>query len=315
MSGPRKQPDIYVPGEEATRPTDFRAIRAELKAQAARTPVLLQLEGMEVGRIYKLSQGTHVIGRASGVEMQLLDPSMSRRHARVIVSGTTIVIEDLGSANGILVNADKVARHTLVDGDKIRLGDATLLRYCVHDETDESFQETMYDLALRDALTRAFNRKHFALQLAREVSYARRHKTPLSLLMVDIDHFKQVNDKHGHLCGDAVLVEITKRLQACIRHEDMLARFGGEEFVVLLRGIRLSEAGIVAERVRRKVADTHFEHDGKLLALTISVGGASYGPGADQEMSLVSAADVALYAAKSGGRNRVKLNEETRGER
>jgi diguanylate cyclase (GGDEF)-like protein len=313
MAGGRKPPADDEIGEEVTRPTDFTSIRAELfKTESSRIPVLLLLEGMEVGRIFKLTQGTHVIGRAPGVDIQLLDPSLSRRHARVIVHGTILVLEDLGSANGLLVNGEKVPRHTLVDGDKIRLGDSTLLRFCLHDETDESFQETMYDLALRDALTRAFNRKHFALQLAREVSYARRHKTPLSVLMVDIDHFKSVNDQHGHLCGDAVLVEMAKRLQSCIRHEDILARYGGEEFVLVLRGIRLAEAGIVAERLRRRVADTPFEHDGKKIPLTVSVGGASFAPGANEELTLIAAADAALYAAKNAGRNRVKLAEHTR---
>ena len=210
-------------------------------------------------------------------------------------------IDDLESANGTWVNGERISNHRLEDGDKIRLGDGTLLRYAIQDAADENFQQVMYDLALRDALTKAYNREHFGAHLLKEVSFARRHSTPLSLLMLDIDHFKHVNDTYGHLAGDKVLVELAERVQGVLRAEDTLSRYGGEEFAVVLRGIELDNAAIVGERIRCVVTQAPFDYKGQTLPITASLGAASLGDYAPDPNGLVRAADEALYAGKRVG--------------
>src|SRR5581483_6850222 len=155
---------------------------------------------------------------------------------RVLQIGGEVTIEDLKSANGTVVNGEPVgATAALKDGDKIRLGSTTILKFTYHDHLDESFQQQMYDAALRDALTKAFNKKYFLDRLETELAYAKRHAAHLSLLMIDIDHFKQVNDTYGHLAGDFVLSRIARIALGTVRTEDVFARYGGEEFGVICR--------------------------------------------------------------------------------
>jgi diguanylate cyclase (GGDEF)-like protein len=164
----------------------------------------------------------------------------------------------------------------------------------------------MYDAALQDGLTRAFNKRHFLDRLAIEVAYARRHTAPLTLLMLDVDHFKQVNDRYGHLAGDHVLVQLAQIIEGERREEDLFARYGGEEFAVLCRGVSLGAALIFAERVRGLVQGATFEHQGVKMPVTVSIGVAVHTAAApDGATQLVADADAALYSAKRGGRNRV----------
>jgi two-component system cell cycle response regulator len=282
-------------------------------ASTKKRPFLLLLSGTEVGRTFELPLfGESVIGRSSSTDIHLDDDTISRRHACIRCAGDIVRLDDLESANGTWVNGERISEQRLHEGDKIRLGDGTLMRYTIQDSVDESFQQVMYDLALRDGLTKTYNREHFAGHLNKEVAFARRHGTPLSLLMLDIDHFKRVNDTYGHLAGDQVLVELAERVQVVIRTEDTLARYGGEEFAVVLRGIELDNATIVGERVRALVANKPFDYKEQSLAITTSVGAASFGDYAHDPESLVRAADEALYAAKGSGRNCVLLNEKSR---
>src|SRR5678815_1004224 len=192
--------------------------------------------------------------------------------------------------------------------DRIRIGTTTILKFTYHDHLDESFQQQMYDAALRDGLTKAYNKKYFLDRLETEIAYARRHRTERSVLMFDVDHFKKVNDTHGHLAGDTVLVRVAKLAQGTIRTEDIFARYGGEEFAVLCRGVKRDSAAVLAERLRSLVDGTVMEHEGQRMPVTISIGVAAY-PDIDVEngLDLVAAADAALYEAKRGGRNRVVL--------
>ena len=164
----------------------------------------------------------------------------------------------------------------------------------------------MYDAALHDGLTKAFNKRHFLERLAVEVAYARRHKTPLTLIMLDVDHFKHVNDKFGHLAGDHVLVGLAAIIEKQLRTEDLFARYGGEEFAVLCRGASLGNAAVLGERLRVQVEQAKFEHGGNVIPVTISLGIAAHSEKApDGATHLVAEADAGLYDAKRGGRNRV----------
>jgi diguanylate cyclase (GGDEF)-like protein len=246
------------------------------------------------------------MGRGSTANIKLSDDGISRRHARILVQGSKVVIEDLGSANGMFINGARVASAALKDGDQIQLGGTTILKFTYHDSLEEDFQRQMYDAALRDALTKAFNKKHFTDRLGTEVAYARRHNTPLALVMFDVDFFKKVNDTYGHLAGDYVLQRLAQITQHALRAEDMFARYGGEEFAVLCRGTNLEDASIIAERLRMQVEASEFVFENARIPVTISAGVAAFpNVAAGTPLDLVAAADEALYAAKRGGRNRV----------
>ncbi len=300
--------DDYNDELESTRVSDIDKLRAELTKRSQRDRAyLIVLAGTDVGKMFKLTEGETVIGRSHRADIRLDDDSISRMHAKMTLDGQVIQIEDLSSSNGTLVNGDTVNVNALRDGDKIRLGETTILKFTFHDRLDESFQQKMYNAALRDPLTRIYNKKYFIDQLTTEVSYVKRHKSALSLIIFDLDHFKRVNDTFGHVAGDHVLVKIAELVQSMLRNEDIFARYGGEEFVIILRGIALNDAGILAERVREAVEICNFDFEHHKITVTVSVGVAEYNTENDEPLALVEAADAALYAAKAAGRNRVLL--------
>ena len=281
----------------------------ELASEEAhrKRPCVTVLTGVASGQLYKLPPGEVVLGRAPDATIRIGDDGVSRHHARFRVETGEIWIEDLRSRNGTFLNGKRVEQLTaLRDGDKIQVGRTTVLRFAYHDELDESFHETLLSSALRDPLTRLFNKRYFLDRLDRELKFARRHGTALSLLLVDLDHFKRVNDTHGHLAGDAVLANLASVLVRAVRNEDVVARFGGEEMAIILRAVALEPALLLADRLRRLVEQTVTHHDGHELRATASIGAAEY-PSCRAETveELIDAADRALYRAKGTGRNRV----------
>jgi two-component system, cell cycle response regulator len=294
---------------EVTRVANLAELKQEAAALRERPRAyLIVLAGSNVGEMFRVDEGETFLGRGQNATIRLNDDGISRKHARIFHAGGEVVIEDLQSSNGTLVNGTTVQQRLLQDGDKIRLGSTTILKFTYNDHLDESFQQQMYEAALRDGLTKAFNKKYFLDRLETEVAYAKRHNANLSLLMFDVDFFKRVNDTYGHLAGDYVLVKLAKLSMSTIRAEDVFARYGGEEFGVICRGVPLANAGILAERLRSSVEATAFEHEDRRLPVTISVGVAGH-PEARIETAtqLIAAADEALYEAKRAGRNRVLL--------
>jgi diguanylate cyclase (GGDEF)-like protein len=296
--------------EETTAATEFDEIREKLKSVGAmRTPqpVLTVLTGSASGKQFKVPEGTAVIGRAPNVELRLEDDGISRTHARVRAETGRAWVEDMQSRNGTFVNGAKIAKATeLRDGDKIQVGRGTVLRFGFQDDLDESFHENLMSSALRDGLTKLFNRRYFMERLDSELKFAQRHNAAVSLLMLDIDHFKKINDTFGHLTGDAVLVTIAAVLHRAVRNEDVVARYGGEEFAIILRSIELESAQRMAERLRKLVEATPIQVGDKELRATVSIGLADYPSTPCHALEqLVEAADQALYRAKRGGRNRI----------
>jgi diguanylate cyclase (GGDEF)-like protein len=267
---------------------------------------LIVLHGSNVGEMYKIGEGETVIGRGNQADVRVVDEGISRMHARIVHEGTDLVVEDLDSKNGTFANGARIKRHRLSDGDKIQVGETTILKFTYHDRLDESFQRQMYESALRDGLTKIFNKKYFIDRLEAEFAYAVRHRSSLSLVMFDIDHFKKVNDVHGHLAGDYVLSNLAAAIAQTIRQEDVFARYGGEEFAVICRGVDVLGAQTFADRLRNIVESITFSFQGKRLPVTVSVGVAGLPDAALREpIDLISASDAALYEAKRGGRNRV----------
>jgi two-component system, cell cycle response regulator len=160
-------------------------------------------------------------------------------------------------------------------------------------------------MSVRDALTGLFNRRYFMEALDREISRSQRYKTDLVLCLLDIDHFKNINDCYGHNAGDSVLTKIGILLTESIRDNDIACRYGGEEFAILLPHTNIEEASIMSERFREKVAANDFLHGSSSMRITISIGIAQYQRGGDKSgNSFVEQADRALYQAKEEGRNR-----------
>jgi two-component system, cell cycle response regulator len=271
---------------------------------------LVVLAGASVGEMYKVEGDKTIIGRGQKAQIRLLDDGISREHAQVVVEGNKIYLQDLGSTNGTFCNGLKVDRKELADGDKILVGSTTILKFTYHDNLDEIFQKQMYESALRDGLTKAFNKKYFTDRLESELTFALRHESPLVLVMFDIDHFKKVNDTHGHQAGDLVLSELSTLLTSALRAEDVFARYGGEEFAVICRGTDLSQAQVVGERMRKAVEKYRFVYEGTNIPVTISIGIASLpDPAIKDATDLVARADKALYQSKHGGRNRVTIHQ------
>jgi diguanylate cyclase (GGDEF)-like protein len=272
---------------------------------------LVVLAGASVGEMYKIEGDKTVIGRGQKAQIRLLDDGISREHAQLVILNDRIVLQDLGSTNGTYCNGLKVeGNKELVDGDKILVGSTTILKFTYHDNLDEIFQKQMYESALRDGLTKAFNKKYFTDRLESEFTFAVRHVAPLTLVLFDIDHFKKVNDTYGHQAGDYVLSEISTLLQGALRAEDVFARYGGEEFAVICRGSDVTQGQIVAERMRKAVEVNKFVFEGTHIPITISVGVAGLpDPGVKDAAELVSVADQSLYKSKHGGRNRVTVHK------
>ena len=271
---------------------------------------LVVLAGASVGEMYKIEIEKTVIGRGQNAQIRLLDDGISREHAQLVIQGERVVLEDLGSTNGTYCNGLKVDRKELVDGDKILVGSTTILKFTYHDNLDEIFQKQMYESALRDGLTKAFNKRYFTDRLESEFTFSTRHMTPLVLVLFDIDHFKNVNDTFGHQAGDFVLTEMCNMMVASLRAEDVFARYGGEEFAIVCRGSDVVQGQIVSERLRKAVEGNKFIYEGKTIPVTISLGLAALpDPGIADANDFIRAADAALYVSKKTGRNRVTLHQ------
>jgi two-component system, cell cycle response regulator len=267
---------------------------------------IIVLAGQNVGEMYKVSDAPITLGRGGGADVRLVDEGISRFHCRIKVEGDHLYVEDLQSRNGTFLNGERITRRKLDDGDKIQLGRTTVLKFSFHDQLEESFQRRMFDSALRDGLTRAYNKRYFLDRLQGEMRFSLRHRSPLALLLFDLDHFKAVNDTHGHLAGDRVLAEFAGHILESIRNEDVFARYGGEEFAIMCRLMGSSDAMKFADRLRRGVEGLRIEHDGVIIPVTTSIGVACLPDLAvDTANQLLMAADRALYQAKAQGRNRV----------
>jgi diguanylate cyclase (GGDEF)-like protein len=269
---------------------------------------VIVIAGPNVGEMFKID-ATQDIGRGREAGVSLTDTEISRLHARLVVEGGQIFVQDLESTNGTFVNGEPVRRQLLADGDKIQVGTTTILKFSYHDELDSEFQRKMYDAALRDGLTGAYNKKYFSERLDAEVAYSVRHRSALSLVLFDLDHFKNVNDNYGHLAGDYVLSTMAAGILQSVRREDVFARYGGEEFAVLSRGVDQAGAELFAERLRAWVESYPFVYEDQRLPVTISLGVAAM-PECDvtEPTLLVSAADQALYKSKETGRNKVTVS-------
>ena len=281
--------------------------KAELKTIAPKhEPYLIQISGRETGQMHPLKGRRVRIGREPQCEIVLDDPHISRNHAEVqSFDDGKIVLRDLGSTNGIFVNGVRVQEQQLQDGDKILIGTRMYFKFEYQDAQDTSYQQNLFRAANIDNLTQLYNKKYFIDTLSKEFSFSRRNRQPLSLMMIDIDHFKKVNDTHGHVAGDHVLRSLGTYLLKHLRLENIGARYGGEEFAVILRNVASPLAFTIAERLRKAIEADPIQYRSKAIPITISVGIATFENGNFQTLEdLIQKADECLYEAKAAGRNR-----------
>jgi diguanylate cyclase (GGDEF)-like protein len=278
----------------------------------SRLPALLVQRGPTIGdwHLFADTPEDIIVGRGDSATFQLRDASVSREHAsfRVPPAGG-VTVEDLGSTNGTRVNNKSIDGTVgLEDGDLVRVGDV-VLRFRLMDSADVAFQRdisTQVRNARKDAITGLFSRRYLDEQLPQLVKGHRRNQQPISLLMLDLDHFKRVNDDHGHLVGDTVLAKVAEAVQGAIRGADSAVRYGGEEFCIILPGTRQREARTVAERVRQAIEAIDFSDTQGDLKVTGSLGVATLA-GHEEIREWLQRADIALFTAKHDGRNRVEI--------
>ncbi len=279
--------------------------------QGGTRALLVVLSGPAIGHTYSIGPDPVMLGRGEGSEVLIPDPGISRQHARIEVRGDRFYVVDLGSTNGTLVDGVRIRdAEPLRDGNRIQLGSRSIIKFSMMDSLEAAVQQRLNDAIHADGLTGARNRRYLDTRLRDEFAFATRHNRPLCLLMLDIDHFKSINDRYGHPVGDVALKTLAETLMRQVRQEDVVVRYGGEEFLILARGISQVQGKQFAERIRACVQATDVPlADGKVLRLTVSVGVASLRLGLDTEPAqIVARADAALYQAKQGGRNRVEGN-------
>ncbi|HEY8506554.1 MAG TPA: GGDEF domain-containing protein, partial [Gemmataceae bacterium] len=271
-------------------------------------PCLVQIypTGAGVGSRQELGDKPLLIGRGADCDLHPQDASVSRHHARLEPVPGGYAVTDLKSTNGTFVNDEPVAApRPLRDGDYLRIGNC-VYRYLAGGNVEAEYHEAVYRMSVLDGLTQAHNYRFLLEFLEREILRATRHHRPLSLVLFDIDHFKAVNDRRGHLAGDFALRELASLVRQNIRREDLLARYGGEEFAVVLVETGLPAAVDTAERIRAAVEKHPFEVEGARFHLTISCGVADCSSEETRTISgLIKRADEKLYQAKRSGRNRV----------
>lgn len=301
-------PTLRENAEEVARAAKERAGPEQIRDRLRYSLTLV--EGPEAGRIIPITQETVLCGRADDCVVRILQAGVSRTHARLSVRHRQLVVEDLESANGTFVDGERITARTKLDnGARLHLGPRVLLRVQLLDAVETKSSQRIFRAALRDELTGLVNRTSIIERMREEIAFARRHESPLAILVLDVDHFKKVNDTYGHAGGDAVLVEMGRALKETLRTEDVVARWGGEEFLVVARAVPIEGAAILAERIRRTIEQSVAKGpQGETIRVTSSVGVAMLGPRHRDEAALVHDADVALYEAKQAGRNCVRMS-------
>ena len=265
---------------------------------------LVVIYGLDLGKKFNLDRPSLIIGRSSKADIQIDQESVSRNHCKIINTGKTIMLRDLGSTNGTYINDELVDEYVLRDGDFIKIG-RCIFKFLSGSNIENAYHEEIYRLTTIDGLTQIYNKRYFLETIEREMGRAQRYRRDLSLIMFDIDHFKKINDTYGHLAGDYVLKQLAAVIKSRIRREDILSRYGGEEFSIILPEIDTYNAMQFAEKIRRLTEKSVFRFEDTEIPVTISIGVTSLTPDTTDPTEFVKHADEKLYEAKEQGRNRV----------
>jgi diguanylate cyclase (GGDEF)-like protein len=265
---------------------------------------LVVITGSAIGQRVEVSEKPLLIGRSPECGWVLQGGGLSRRHCAIWSGNGRLWIRDLGSTNGIFVNGTRVPSGELTAGDEVALGDA-VFRVLLRQSVEDSYHAVMTERAYLDELTGLGNRRRFQALLEAGVVQAALHREVFSLVLIDLDDFKGINDRHGHDVGDDVLRSCAAQLRSITRSPGGLARIGGEEFAAILQGTDTACAASYAERCRKAIAEMEFLNSGQMFGLSASFGVASWQSDMADCAALVRVADERLYAAKRAGKNRV----------
>lgn len=265
---------------------------------------LVMIYGDAVGRRHDLDDAPISFGRDDACSIPLDSEHVSREHARVERDGIHRYVVDLNSTNGTFVNDKAVTRHRLQPGDEVQIGEM-IFKYLVSTDIEAAYYEEIYRMALTDGLTGIANARRLDEFLEREFARSRRHGRDLSVLLLDLDRFADINERLGHVAGDLVLREFSQLIARRIRRDELFARYSGEAFAIVLPESNVDGATAYAEILREMVEAHEFVLDGTPVSITVSIGVATFDPQMTAPADLVQAADGRLYQAKQGGRNRV----------
>ncbi|MBK8253536.1 MAG: diguanylate cyclase [Polyangiaceae bacterium] len=267
--------------------------------------VIYTKEPTLLGKRFVLDRNPTRVGRGVDNEIVLDGDSVSRRHAHFEHRSTQWLIVDDGSTNGTYCNDEQIVREIpLKNGDRVKIG-PTIFKFLSGADVEAQYHEEIYRMTIIDGLTQIHNKRYLYEALEREMIRGRRHDRNLAILMFDIDHFKRINDVHGHLAGDFVLKELARVVQSRIRRDEVFARYGGEEFCIILPETSIDGALSLAETLRQKVQENQFVFQADRIKVTISVGAAVLSDNDRTANELIKRADERLYQAKNSGRNRV----------
>ena len=301
---PPSDPEVDMAVEDR-RPTPPAFVVPDVPGKGTATLTLVR--GIDAGRVFRLARPRTLIGRGITVDIQLEDAAVSRCHASITRCGDdSYEVQDLDSTNGTFVRGLRIRRAQLAAGDRVQLGPNVVLRFALLTDDEGDLQENLFESAVRDGLTGVFNRSTLNRQVVEAVQEARIDACSLSVLMIDLDHFKNVNDELGHAVGDEILRAVAEKMLHAIRPQDSVARYGGEEFVVLARGTELRDACRLGERLRKGIESIRLSAPGGTAMTTASIGVASLAEcDLGTATELIQLADERMYTAKRVGRNRV----------
>ncbi len=300
--------------EEMTVIDRRKAALARKKQQTKLNIILTVIQGSETdfGKTYSFTQDCIRIGRNQKLEMTevnvaLNDLKVSKIHCEISSIKTNeleqIVIKDLGSTNGTYVNGEMIRQRILTPGDKITIGE-TILRFSYNDEIEEEYHSRLFTFAATDALTGLYNRRYILNELENQHKIAKRNERTYSLVIIDIDDFKKVNDTFGHPAGDEFLKKFAYVLNHSLREQDIPGRVGGEEFLIILPETSIDGAFRLADRIRERIQKTELIYEGSAIKTTISAGVSQFEFNTESH-ALFRLADHALYKAKQSGKNLV----------
>jgi diguanylate cyclase (GGDEF)-like protein len=310
-----KKPSKGTPDTEhelSTLSTEPAISRQPLKEQGAYTPVLICIEGTQRGKRFPVRKQQICLGRSSSVEVPVHDSMASRRHARITYKNfdqpahvPECSIEDLGSRNGTELNGRKLnSPCVLRERDRILIG-STVFGFFLRDEEELQMDHSLYEQATRDPVTGLGNKHEFLKHLTLQTERSQRSGSKLCLLIVDIDNLKEINDVYGHDVGDAALAHLAKVLSTCCRTREICARWGGDEFALLLPETSPRAARTVAGRIQLSVRTTPLRKTGGTsIPISVSIGGAVLSPD-DNPDTFFRRADQQLLRAKELGRNQI----------
>ncbi len=301
---PPRDPNDTSESDHVRAKTVVTSISRITDRPAAKEACLVVIYGSELGKKYNLNSSSLVIGRSSKCDIQIDQESISRNHSKIVNTGKSILVRDLGSTNGTYVNDEPIDEYVMRDGDLIKIG-RTIFKFLTGGNIENAYHEEIYRLTTIDGLTQIYNKRYFLETIEREIARSQRYRRSLSLVMFDIDNFKKINDNYGHLAGDYVLKHLASTVKTKIRREDLFARYGGEEFAIVLPEIDGPNSKAFAEKVRQLVEKQEFRFENTRIQVTISMGVGSIDDEHAEAATLIKQADEFLYEAKSAGRNRV----------